>query len=113
MADSLFSNLQPIHCRTNGPYYFADVCAGPGGFTEYILWRKKWHFKGFGFTLKKENDFNLNSSCCSTCLTFQPFYGSQNDGNVCCPDNIQDFKERVLHETEGRGVHFMMSDGVS
>lgn len=26
--------------------YFADVCAGPGGFTEYVLWRKKWLAKG-------------------------------------------------------------------
>ena len=32
--------------------YFADLCAGPGGFSEYVLWRKKWHAKGFGFTLK-------------------------------------------------------------
>jgi hypothetical protein len=21
--------------------YFADVCAGPGGFTEYVMWRKE------------------------------------------------------------------------
>ena len=32
--------------------YFADICAGPGGFSEYVLWRKTWHAKGFGFTLK-------------------------------------------------------------
>lgn len=32
--------------------YFADICAGPGGFSEYMLWRKRWHCKGFGFTLK-------------------------------------------------------------
>ena len=32
--------------------YFADVCAGPGGFSEYVLWKKKWLAKGFGFTLK-------------------------------------------------------------
>lgn len=32
--------------------YFADICAGPGGFSEYVLWRKEWHAKGFGFTLK-------------------------------------------------------------
>jgi FtsJ-like methyltransferase len=31
--------------------YFADVCAGPGGFTEYVLWREGWNAKGFGFTL--------------------------------------------------------------
>lgn len=39
--------------------YFADVCAGPGGFSEYVLWRKKWRCKGFGFTLKSENDFKV------------------------------------------------------
>ena len=40
--------------------YFADVCAGPGGFSEYVLWRKRWKAKGFGFTLKTpKNDFKL------------------------------------------------------
>ena len=39
--------------------YFADICAGPGGFSEYMLWRKTWHCKGFGFSLKGENDFKL------------------------------------------------------
>lgn len=105
--------FQPIHQRLSGPYYFADVCAGPGGFSEYILWKKKWLFKGFGFTLKEENDFKLYSSCCASSATFQAFYGTANDGNVCNPANIADFKEKVLHETQGKGVHFMMSDGVN
>lgn len=26
--------------------YFADVCAGPGGFSEYVLFRKGWKAKG-------------------------------------------------------------------
>lgn len=26
--------------------YFADVCAGPGGFSEYILFRTQWRAKG-------------------------------------------------------------------
>lgn len=26
--------------------YFADVCAGPGGFSEYVLYRKGWKAKG-------------------------------------------------------------------
>lgn len=26
--------------------YFADVCAGPGGFSEYVLYRKGWRAKG-------------------------------------------------------------------
>ena len=28
------------------PLYFADICAGPGGFSEYILWKKQWRAKG-------------------------------------------------------------------
>jgi len=39
---------------------FADICAGPGGFTEYILWKKKWLAKGFGFTLIGKLDFKLH-----------------------------------------------------
>jgi len=30
-----------------------------GGFSEYVLWRKKWRSKGFGFTLRGNNDFKL------------------------------------------------------
>lgn len=26
--------------------YFADVCAGPGGFSEYVLYKKGWRAKG-------------------------------------------------------------------
>lgn len=38
--------------RLNPVFYFADVCAGPGGFSEYMLWRKAFYnAKGFGFTL--------------------------------------------------------------
>ena len=36
----------------NDLLYFADICAGPGGFSEYVLWRKGWQAKGFGFTLR-------------------------------------------------------------
>jgi hypothetical protein len=27
--------------------------------SEYVLWRKKWHAKGFGFTLRGQQDFKL------------------------------------------------------
>jgi len=38
--------------RQRSLFYFADVCAGPGGFSEYMLWRKGYYnSKGFGFTL--------------------------------------------------------------
>lgn len=94
-----------------GPIYFADVCAGPGGFTEYILWRKKWFYKGFGLTLRDDHDFKVSESTCASNALFQALYGTEEDGNVCNPGNLIDFTERVKNETDGQGVHFMMADG--
>lgn len=58
--------------------YFADVCAGPGGFSEYVLWRRSWKAKGFGFTLKNENDFRLQDFYAGPCESFEPHYGQYN-----------------------------------
>lgn len=114
LTDFMFTRLDydSIHKRQDGPYYFADVCAGPGGFTEYILWRKKWCYKGFGFTLKGEHDFKLHESTCVSSTNFRAYYGCHDDGNVYNPDNIDAFKEIIKNSTQGAGVHFMMSDGV-
>ncbi|XP_032792891.2 cap-specific mRNA (nucleoside-2'-O-)-methyltransferase 1 [Daphnia magna] len=97
----------------NEPLYFADVCAGPGGFSEYVLWRKKWEAKGFGFTLKKSNDFKLEDFHAAPCECFEPHYGAggvDGDGDVYSPKNISEFKRFVISQT-GKGVHFMMADG--
>lgn len=57
--------------------YFADICAGPGGFSEYVLWRKKpGDAKGFGFTLKGSNDFKLDFFHSTHSEFFEPHYGS-------------------------------------
>lgn len=46
--------------RTSPLFYFADICAGPGGFTEYVLWRKGYYnAKGFGMTLKGKSFLNF------------------------------------------------------
>ena len=55
--------------------YFADFCAGPGGFSEYVLWRKKWDAKGFGFTLKGPCDFKLEEFHAAPAEFFEPHYG--------------------------------------
>lgn len=60
--------------------YFADVCAGPGGFSEYVLWRKKWHAKGFGMTLKGPNDFKLEDFYSASSELFEPYYGRDTKG---------------------------------
>ncbi|KAK2710052.1 hypothetical protein QYM36_013652 [Artemia franciscana] len=93
------------------PLYFADVCAGPGGFSEYVLFRKKWHSKGFGFTLKGDNDFKLEEFLVGPPECFEPYYGKNGDGNVYEPENITSLKDFIYDNTDGRGVHFMMADG--
>ncbi len=94
--------------------YFADVCAGPGGFSEYVLWRKKWRARGFGFTLKGSHDFKLEDFFAGPPESFETHYGvngKDGDGNVFDPDNIREFEKHVLSCTDGKGVHFMMADG--
>ncbi|KAF7275440.1 hypothetical protein GWI33_011749, partial [Rhynchophorus ferrugineus] len=39
------------------PICFADVCGGPGAFSEYLLWKRDWDYKGFGITLQGPDDF--------------------------------------------------------
>eukprot|EP00053_Salpingoeca_punica_P015794 m.146137 g.146137 ORF g.146137 m.146137 type:complete len:354 (-) comp16802_c0_seq1:2093-3154(-) len=65
-----FIFTQPAGLGPNDLLYFADVCAGPGGFTEYIFWRKKWRAKGFGFTLAGKHDFNLTKFNSEYCIVF-------------------------------------------
>lgn len=112
--DFMFTNPKHIDgtplVKENELLYFADVCAGPGGFSEYVLWRKQWHAKGFGFTLQCENDFKLDKFLAGHPETFDTYYGIKNDGNVYDPDNIESLTNYVLQQTT-KGVHFMMSDG--
>uniref|UniRef100_A0A069DZH7 Cap-specific mRNA (nucleoside-2'-O-)-methyltransferase 1 n=1 Tax=Panstrongylus megistus TaxID=65343 RepID=A0A069DZH7_9HEMI len=105
-----YDNGEPM-VHQNQLLYFADVCAGPGGFSEYVLWRKKWLAKGFGFTLKGDCDFKLCDFFAGSPETFEPFYGVKDDGNVFDPDNIRSFTDEVMKGTDGKGVHFMMADG--
>ncbi|XP_036447172.1 LOW QUALITY PROTEIN: cap-specific mRNA (nucleoside-2'-O-)-methyltransferase 1 [Colossoma macropomum] len=94
--------------------YFGDVCAGPGGFSEYVLWRKRWHAKGFGMTLKGANDFKLEDFYAAPSELFEPYYGEggvEGDGDITRPENITAFRNFVLENTERRGLHFLMADG--
>lgn len=115
MFDFMFTNPVDEEGKSligeNDLLYFADVCAGPGGFSEYILYRKKWESKGFGFTLKGDNDFKLHDFFAGPSETFSPFYGINDDGNVYDPENIRSLEELVKDETES-GVSCVMAGRV-
>ncbi|XP_042901546.1 cap-specific mRNA (nucleoside-2'-O-)-methyltransferase 1 isoform X2 [Parasteatoda tepidariorum] len=115
MFDFMFSQPKKMNgeslIENNELLYFADVCAGPGGFSEYVLWRKKWEAKGFGFTLRGSNDFKLEDFFSGPPESFEPYYGVNEDGNVYAPENLRSFSKYVYENTENKGVHFMMADG--
>ncbi|KAM9778051.1 cap-specific mRNA (nucleoside-2'-O-)-methyltransferase 1 isoform X2 [Syngnathus typhle] len=102
------------HDNGNELLYFGDVCAGPGGFSEYVLWRRRWHAKGFGMTLKGPCDFKLEDFYAAPSELFEPYYGEggvDGDGDITRPENVTAFRNFVLDSTEGRGLHFLMADG--
>lgn len=100
----------------DGDVKFADICSGPGGFTEYILYKtenSKSNVRGWGFTLRNELDFKLEKSKMfknpKTMKKFTPHYGL-GDGNIMNPENIINFKTFVLQECLG-GVDYILADG--
>ncbi|XP_054618304.1 cap-specific mRNA (nucleoside-2'-O-)-methyltransferase 1 [Dunckerocampus dactyliophorus] len=118
--DHMFTNPKDsegealIKNHENKLLYFGDVCAGPGGFSEYILWRRRWHAKGFGMTLRGPCDFKLEDFFAAPSELFEPYYGEggvHGDGDITRPENVTAFRNFVLDSTEGRGLHFLMADG--
>lgn len=63
--------------------------------------------------MKGTNDFKLSDFYAGPAETFNPYYGVKEDGNVFDPVNLSSLKEHVLKNTEDKGVHFLMADGVS
>jgi len=48
--DVLFDLLKPVHPEQSQLVNFADVCAGPGGFSEYMLWRRRHDARGWYYS---------------------------------------------------------------
>eukprot|EP01088_Endostelium_zonatum_P005092 TRINITY_DN1652_c0_g1_i3.p1 TRINITY_DN1652_c0_g1~~TRINITY_DN1652_c0_g1_i3.p1 ORF type:complete len:640 (-),score=183.31 TRINITY_DN1652_c0_g1_i3:18-1937(-) len=101
----------------NKRLYFADVCAGPGGFTEYLIWRMKKKVRGWGFTLKGKDDwklekFNEESRVVGNKELFNPCYGVDGDGNILKTANIEHFAEQCIRESgDYKGVDLVTADG--
>lgn len=92
--------------------YFVDVFGGPGGCSEYILWRNGgWKARGFGFSTRGDYEFQPEYFRAVSPETLDPFYGANDDGNLFHPDNIRAFIDYVMAHTDQQGVHLLVCDG--
>ncbi|KAJ3035469.1 FtsJ methyltransferase domain-containing protein 2 [Rhizophlyctis rosea] len=115
--DALFQ-LTDAHGRTGSTkgFRFADICAGPGGFTEYVLWRQNARnidTRGWGMTLKGEQDFVLDhiNAASQGRAKFVPCYGADGTGDIYKEENIKHFADTIKRETDEEGVDLVMADG--
>lgn len=100
----------------SGSFEFADICGGPGGFTEYLFWRcsrlekkiRGWgnNYLKLGITLKGVQDYQINE----TKEVFNALYGKDGTGDIYSLDNIRTFSETVLAESES-GITLCVCDG--
>eukprot|EP00050_Salpingoeca_kvevrii_P001677 m.176408 g.176408 ORF g.176408 m.176408 type:complete len:858 (-) comp10430_c0_seq2:82-2655(-) len=110
--DAVFDFMFTRAAQPDKLLYFADICAGPGGFTEYVLWRTKWRAKGYGFTLRGEKDFKLarfNQQSPRQC--FHCYYGVDNTGDIYNTESMRAFQALVRKDTKDSMLDFVMADG--
>lgn len=89
-----------------------DVCAGPGGFSEFMLTVLKWRCAVHGFTLRGNNDFNTGKfNRNAPTHSFHAWYGVDNTGDITSNANMRDYTLQVDAATKGKGLHVMMGDG--
>ncbi|KAI8606281.1 FtsJ-like methyltransferase-domain-containing protein [Dissophora ornata] len=97
-------------------FRFADLCSGPGGFSEYLLWRKHtWgeRARGWAMTLKGDLDFQLERFHKDAAVqdTLRVFYGKDGTGDILKQENIDAFADMVEQDTGGLGVGLVSADG--
>jgi cap1 methyltransferase len=97
-------NTGLVEMQRRGRFTFCDVAAGPGGFTEYIQWRRPDAF-GWGMTLTGPLDWNKDRLDLSR---FGIIYGPDNTGNLY--EHWKFFVDQVTR-TEVAGVDLVMADG--
>ncbi|KAG2174785.1 hypothetical protein INT43_005847 [Umbelopsis isabellina] len=102
---------------SNQTFQFADLCGGPGGFSEYLLWRAHTSgqaIHGYGITLKGENDKNwrLDAFHPDTDVkhSFTILDGKDHSGDICIPDNLANFASHILQQA-ANGVDLVVADG--
>jgi hypothetical protein len=104
----------PEFSNDNDFLHFADICGGPGGFSEYIMHRRQTHgAKGWGITLRNgANDFALDRFCASAHHSnFTTHYGADDSGDVTLQPNIDSFVALVAAQTKAKMLALVLANG--
>ena len=104
-----YSDVEPGHL-----FYFADICAGPGGFTDYLFWRLDECARGFGMTLSGDHDWASSYRFIKSAdidRHFIRWYGEDKTGNIFNPNNIASFRSLIEDVSQGEMVSLVTADG--
>ncbi|KAJ3109457.1 FtsJ methyltransferase domain-containing protein 2, partial [Physocladia obscura] len=117
---SIVSRMISTGAQTGGKLRFVDLCSGPGGFSEYILFRLRRKgfpnksapiIRGYGITLRGELDFD-ESLIRRERDFFVPFYGRDGTGDLTILENLDAFANRVVGVDQKIGrVALVTADG--
>ena len=101
--------------------HFGDVCAAPGGWTEYVLWRviaqNGGRAKGYGMSLKQQSyaTWEVHKFCDGAREHVQEegfaYWGPHGDGDITKNDNMSGYAQHVRQQTGGVGLALLMADG--
>lgn len=96
-----------MHYSTPGPFKFCDIGGSPGGFVQYIQWRRN-DAMGYGISLKSTKpgvpEWNFRQIDQSR---FFPYYGESNTGNIIL--EWKNFVNRVRSD-QTLGVDLVTAD---
>lgn len=126
--DSIF-NLLANAVRVGEPLRWVDIAAGPGGFSEYGMWRTRRDQEArgktrgttltdvpcarvIGVTLSNGDDFRPSDFNVDTPIeTFKAIYGPDGTGDLYDPRVTAEMRKVVMQETNGCGVMLVTADG--
>ncbi|KAG2230952.1 hypothetical protein INT48_001468 [Thamnidium elegans] len=105
-----------LTAATDKEFTFADICGGPGGFSEYLLWRvHSWggYAHGYGVTLKSttHDEMNWHTEKFRPDIPRHSLTQLEGDGDLYKKETIDRFESLIQKETKQRGVDLVVADG--
>lgn len=97
------------------PFFFADVCSGPGGFSEYLYYRLKRRARGIGMTLQNHGNLAFAMHKCSVSAPAEPsfvdFRGADGTGDITVRANLLALRRRVEEASKSSLCALVTADG--